>query len=68
VARIAAVNAERDLPFDFGERINCQGCRLPPEAARGADNQGAHDFRRDRLVEKPAAGDSRIDGFEHVIA
>jgi alkylhydroperoxidase family enzyme len=72
VARIAAGDVVRHPPFELakrrtGERVDVPWLQIAARRrARGARNQIAHDFGIDRLVEKPAARDAGIDGFEYI--
>src|SRR5215472_13542841 len=72
MARIAAGDRGRDLRFKLGERRTGERVDLPRlqiaarGRARGARDQVADERWIDRPVEKPAAGDTGIDGFKHI--
>src|SRR5215472_6109938 len=72
VSRIAARDCGGDLPLEFGQRRAGERVNLPRlqiaagRRARRARDQVAHQFRIDRLIEKPAAGNPGIDGFKHI--
>src|SRR5262249_27344527 len=72
MARIAAGDRGRDLRFKLGERRTGGRVDLPRVQiaargrARGARDQVADERWIDRPIEKPAAGDTGIDGFKHI--
>ena len=72
VARIAAVDGERDLTLELdqrrpGERIDIPGLQIAAgRRACGTHDQCVHDVGPNWLVEKPTAGDSGIDRFKHI--
>jgi hypothetical protein len=72
MARIAASDRGHDLRFKLGERRAGERVNLPRlqvaarGGARGARDQVADERGIDRPIEKPAAGDTGIDGFKHI--
>src|SRR5215469_12283101 len=70
LARIAAGDRGGDFLLELGQRRARQRVDLPRlqiaarSRARGARDQIAEQVGGDRLVEKPAAGNAGIDGFE----
>src|SRR5262249_19235382 len=72
VPRIAAVDIGGGLALEVGERRAGERIDLPRlqiaagGGAGGPRDEIAHDVRLDRFVEKGAASDAGVDGFEHV--
>src|SRR5262249_41931906 len=72
MARIAAGDRGRDLRSKLGERRAGDCVDLPRlqiaarGRARGTRDQVADERGIDRPIEKPAAGDTGIDGFKHI--
>ena len=71
-ARIVRGDVIGDLPFELAKRRPGECVNLPRlqvaarSRARGARDEFAHEFGIDRLVEEPAAGESRVDCFEYI--
>lgn len=72
MAWIAAGDRSGDFAFKFGqcragERVDLPGLQIAAGCrARGARDQVANQNGVHRFVQKPAAGNAGIDGFEHI--